>query len=75
MKESDMSRIFEVRVLAECLCQRQAKRERSCDPEDRGNGRCEFCAGHPGQIEKWVSYDELLDQISDDLARRRNEND
>lgn len=59
------SRIIEVRVLVECLC-RGVKRP-VCDPEDWSGGRCGICAGHPGQMEKWVSYDDLLDQIQDDL--------
>jgi hypothetical protein len=64
-----MDRILEVRVMVECLCQQEPKKrgKRSCDPEDRGDGRCSLCRSHPGKIEKWVSYDELLDQIKEDL--------
>lgn len=65
-----MGRIVEVMVMVECLCQGKKKRV-NLDPEDRSGGRCDLCAGHPGQMEKWVSYDELLDQIQKDMYARR----
>jgi hypothetical protein len=63
-----MGRIIEVRVLVECLC--RGRGVKNCDPEDWSGGRCGICAGHPGQREKWVSYDDLLDQIQEDLSRK-----
>jgi len=66
-------RIEAVMVMVKCLCQGKKKRA-NLDPEDRSGGRCDLCAGHPGQMEKWVDYDDLLDQIRTEVFEPRDLN-